>query len=162
MKGMQAAMLGGSAMILLVLALRLLLKKHLPRRLESYKKMFHTLREKTGSLSATEAFSADVIHLLGRPTLGQFAATLGISQPNATYKVNNLVAKGYLEKIPGEDRREVRLQTAGKFNAYYHDNEQALREAMDALAGRFSPEELDAAERVMQALVQTVETEKGD
>ena len=96
------------------------------------------------------------------PTLGQFAATLGISQPNATYKVNNLVAKGYLEKIPGEDRREVRLQTAGKFNAYYHDNEQALREAMDALAGRFSPEELDAAERVMQALVQTVETEKGD
>ena len=96
-------------------------------RLESYKKMFHTLREKTGSLGATEAFSADVIHLLGRPTLGQFAATLGISQPNATYKVNNLVAKGYLEKIPGEDRREVRLQTAGKFNAYYHDNEQALR-----------------------------------
>ena len=72
------------------------------------------------------------------------------------------LAKGYLEKIPGEDRREVRLQTAGKFNAYYHDNEQALREAMDALAGRFSPEELDAAERVMQALVQTVETEKGD
>ena len=124
-------------------------------RLESYKKMFHTLREKTGSLSATEAFSADVIHLLGHPTLGQFAATLGISQPNATYKVNNLAAKG-------EDRREVRLQTAGKFNAYYHDNEQALCEAMDALAGRFSPEELDAAERVMQALVQTVETEKGD
>lgn len=70
-------------------------------RLESYKKMFHTLREKTGSLSATEAFSADVIHLLGRPTLGQFAATLGISQPNATYKVNNLAAKGY----PGEDPR---------------------------------------------------------
>ena len=69
-------------------------------RLESYKKMFHTLREKTGSLSATEAFSADVIHLLGRPTLGQFAATLGISQPNATYKVNNLAAKGYLAKIP--------------------------------------------------------------
>lgn len=33
MKGMQAAMLGGSAMILLVLALRLALKKHLPRRL---------------------------------------------------------------------------------------------------------------------------------
>ena len=131
-------------------------------RLFCYQKLFSAVREKPGSLSATEAFSADVIHLLGRPTLGQFAATLGISQPNATYKVNNLAAKGYLEKIPGEDRREVRLQTAGKFNAYYHDNEQALREAMDALAGRFSPEELDAAERVMQALVQTVETEKGD
>ena len=33
MKGMQAAMLGGTAMLLLVLALRLLLKKRLPRRL---------------------------------------------------------------------------------------------------------------------------------
>ena len=131
-------------------------------RLTSYRRIFGSIRERSGSLSATEAFSADVIQLMGAPTLSQFAQYLGISQPNATYKVNNLVAKGYLEKIPGEDRREVRLQTAGKFNAYYHDNEQALREAMDALAGRFSPEELDAAERVMQALVQTVETEKGD
>ena len=130
-------------------------------RLESYKKMFHTLREKTGSLSATEAFSADVIHLLGRPTLGQFAATLGISQPNATYKVNSLVAKGYLVKVPGKDRREVCLQTAGKFNAYYDDNEQALRDAVDSLGSQFSPEELATANRVMQALVQTVETEKG-
>ena len=131
-------------------------------RLMTYRAMFGRIREKTGSLSATEAYAVDVIYLLGSPTITQLAETLGISQPNATYKVNNLVAKGYLEKIPGEDRREVRLQTAGKFNAYYHDNEQALREAMDALAGRFSPEELDAAERVMQALVQTVETEKGD
>ena len=130
-------------------------------RLESYKKRFHTLREKTGSLSATEAFSADVIHLLGRPTLGQFAATLGISQPNATYKVNSLVAKGYLVKVPGKDRREVCLQTAGKFNAYYDDNEQALRDAVDSLGTQFSPEELATANRVMQALVQTVETEKG-
>ena len=130
-------------------------------RLESYKKMFHTLREKTGSLSATEAFSADVIHLLGRPTLGQFAATLGISQPNATYKVNSLVAKGYLVKVPGKDRREVCLQTAGKFNAYYDDNEQALRDAVDSLGSQFSSEELATANRVMQALVQTVETEKG-
>ena len=56
----------------------------------------------------------------------------------------------------------MHLQTVGKFNAYYHDNEQTLREAVAALQGRFSPEELDAAERVMQALVQTVEAEKGD
>ena len=131
-------------------------------RLETYTQMFRTLREKSGSLSATEAFSADVIHLLGRPTLGQFAATLGISQPNATYKVNNLVAKGYLEKVPGEDRREVRLQTAGKFNAYYHENVQALEHAVDALSARFTPEELAVADRVMQALVQAVEEEKGD
>ena len=38
----------------------------------------------------------------------------------------------------------------------------SLIHILDAIAGRFSPEELDAAERVMRALVQTVEAEKGD
>ena len=130
-------------------------------RLSSYRSMFGAIRERSGSLSATEAFSADVIQLLGTPTLSQFAQCLGISQPNATYKVNSLVAKGYLVKVPGKDRREVCLQTAGKFNAYYDDNEQALRDAVDSLGTQFSPEELATANRVMQALVQTVETEKG-
>ena len=53
-------------------------------RLSSYRSMFGAIRERSGSLSATEAFSADVIQLLGTPTLSQFAQCLGISQPNAT------------------------------------------------------------------------------
>lgn len=99
-------------------------------RLESYKKMFHTLREKTGSLSATGG-----VLCRRHPSAGAARRSAvcrdrsGISQPNATYKVNNLAAKGYLEKIPGEDRREVRLQTAGKFNAYYTTMSRPLREA---------------------------------
>ena len=67
-------------------------------RLFCYRKLFAAVREKPGSLSATEAFSADIIHLLGSPTVSQFAETIGISQPNATYKVNQLVSKGYLNK----------------------------------------------------------------
>ena len=63
-------------------------------RLMTYRAMFGRIREKTGSLSATEAYAVDVIYLLGSPTITQLAETLGISQPNATYKVNNLVAKG--------------------------------------------------------------------
>ena len=61
-------------------------------RLMTYRAMFGRIREKTGSLSATEAYAVDVIYLLGSPTITQLAETLGISQPNATYKVNNLVA----------------------------------------------------------------------
>ena len=72
-------------------------------RLTSYRQIFGAIRERSGSLSATEAFSADVIQLLGAPTLSQFAQYLGISQPNATYKINNLVAKGYVEKVRGEE-----------------------------------------------------------
>ena len=53
-------------------------------RLFCYQKLFAAVREKPGSLSATEAFSSDIIHLLGSPTISQFADTIGISQPNAT------------------------------------------------------------------------------
>ena len=52
-------------------------------RLMTYRAMFGRIREKTGSLSATEAYAVDVIYLLGSPTISQLAETLGISQPNA-------------------------------------------------------------------------------
>ncbi len=122
-------------------------------RLMSYRRMFRTIREKAGSLSATEAFSADVIHLLGAPTVTQFADTIGISQPNATYKVNQLTAKGYLEKDVSEtDRREVRLRTSEKFQRYFSESEDILRGMMQALSERFTPQELQTADRVLSAL----------
>ena len=85
-------------------------------RLMTYRAMFGRIREKTGSLSATEAYAVDVIYLLGSPTITQLAETLGISQPNATYKVNNLVAKGYACKtISEDDKRECRVTVGERF-----------------------------------------------
>ena len=55
-------------------------------RLEHYRELFGRIREKDGSLSATEAYAADVIYLLQNPTVSTFAEVLGISQPNATYQ----------------------------------------------------------------------------
>lgn len=89
-------------------------------RLAHYQNLFSTIREKPGSLSATEAFSVEIIYLLGEPTLGEFADFIGISQPNATYKVNALVSKGYITRAAGEnDRRECRLVVTQKFRDYY-------------------------------------------
>ena len=122
-------------------------------RLISYRRMFGTIRERAGSLSATEAFSADVIHLLGEPTLTQFADAIGVSQPNATYKVNQLTAKGYLEKDASEtDRREVRLRTSEKFRSYFSENEDLLTDLQQKLSERFSEQELETADRVLSAL----------
>ena len=85
-------------------------------RLDGYRKLFGAVQEREGSLSAIEAFSADLINLLGEPTLSQFAEYVGISQPNATYKVNALAGKGYVEKVVSKpDRREIRLRTGKKF-----------------------------------------------
>lgn len=91
-------------------------------RLAHYRNLFSMIREKPGSLSATEAFSVEVIYLLGEPTLGEFAEFIGISQPNASYKVNALVAKGYITKQSCEsDKRECRLVVTKKFLDYYGD-----------------------------------------
>ena len=44
-------------------------------RLMTYRAMFGRIREKSGSLSATEAYAVDVIYLLGSPTITQLAET---------------------------------------------------------------------------------------
>ena len=127
-------------------------------RLMHYRRMFGRIRERDGSLSATEAFAVDVIHLLGKPTLGEFAECLGISQPNATYKVNNLMSKGYvLKKTSESDRRECRLCVTDKFMDYYDAQKEFIGSAVGKLEDEFSERELETFERVLQALTRALE-----
>lgn len=130
-------------------------------RLTSYRRIFGSIRERSGSLSATEAFSADVIQLMGAPTLSQFAQHLGISQPNATYKINNLVAKGYVEKVPSPgDRREIRLQPAEKLRKYMERGEGGLEQAVQTLQKTYTDQQLELAARVLTTLLDEVEEEE--
>lgn len=130
-------------------------------RLDTYRRVFGTVKERSGSLSATEAFSADVISLLNKPTLKQFADCIGISQPNATYKVNMLVEKGYVKKqIPNSDRREIHLEMAEKFYRYFGDCSDTFSRAVDALKEQFTDEQLKNAETVLTALLDNVEKER--
>ena len=127
-------------------------------RLMTYRKLFGRIREKDGSLSATEAYTADVIYLLGSPTVTQLAEVLGISQPNATYKVNNLVAKGYVVKTAsGEDKRECRLQVCDRFYKYYGDLDHFTDKAVAALEWEYSPQELETFARMLRSLARHVE-----
>ncbi|MBQ3275724.1 MAG: MarR family transcriptional regulator [Oscillospiraceae bacterium] len=126
-------------------------------RLNNYRSMFGRIREKDGSLSATEAYAVDVIYLLGNPTITQLAETLGISQPNATYKVNNLAAKGYVVKsVSEDDRRECRLQLGPKFYHYFADSNRFIDQAAEALKEKFSPEELETFTAVLEELIDEV------
>ncbi|MBQ7492692.1 MAG: MarR family transcriptional regulator [Clostridia bacterium] len=126
-------------------------------RLMSYRGLFRLLRERDGSLSATEAFAVDVIYLLRGPTVREFADCIGISQPNATYKVNNLIQKGYVEKIPSqEDRREAHLHVTEKFMRYCEEGQGALAEKARLLKEQFSPDEVNTFARVLGALVESL------
>ena len=111
-------------------------------KLEFFRRIFELVREREGSLSAMEAFSIEVIHALHEPTVGQFADFLNISQSNATYKVNNLIKKGYLIRQNSEtDRREYHLILSDKYYGYT----DIMRSYVDTVVGRirksFTPEE---------------------
>lgn len=123
-------------------------------KLTTYKAMFGGIKEKTGSLSATEAFSADIINILGEPTVTEFADSIGISQPNATYKVNCLVAKGYLEKtVNSSDRREIHLKTSDKFSGYYKEDMKSIEQALETVRGKYTRQELETAESFLNDML---------
>lgn len=112
-------------------------------RLCHYRNLFGQLKEKAGSLSATEAFSAEVIYLLGKPTIGEFADFIGISQPNASYKVTSLVSKGYLQRINSdEDHRESHLRVTRKFLDYYGRQLPDMESAVSYAASAFTEQEI--------------------
>ena len=127
-------------------------------RLMTYQALFSRIRERDGSLSATEAYTVDVIFLLENPTITQLAEVLGISQPNATYKVNNLVAKGYVQKTVSEDdKRECRLQVCDRFYRYFGAMDHFADGAGAALEAEYTPEEIALFQRMLRSLSRQVE-----
>ena len=122
-------------------------------RLSHYRNLFGQLREKDGSLSATEAFSAEVIYLLDRPTIGEFADFIGISQPNASYKVTSLVTKGYLERVcSDDDHREAHLHVTKKFLDYYGRQLPDMKSAVASALTSFTEQEIELLNRLFHKL----------
>ena len=121
-------------------------------RLVIYRRLLH----RTGRLSAADAIATDVIYLLERPTLTQFAGEMGISQPSATYRVNELAQKGVVEKIAsqsllqiGADYRQKTLEAPGRFDRL-----------LGQLTHRFSRQELDTTAAVLEAFLTALEQEE--
>lgn len=122
-------------------------------KMQFYRRVFEQVRERDGSLSAMEAFSLEVIRMLNRPTVGQFATFLNISQSNATYKVNNLMAKGYLERKQSEtDRREFHLAPSRKYYRYSGMFSGYQQVVLKRMRERFSQEEIDKFDEMLRVM----------
>ena len=81
--------------------------------------------------------------MLGTPTVGQFADFLNISQSNATYKVNNLIKKGYIERQNSQlDRREYHLVLSEKYYRYIGLLSSYENTVTERMVKRFSPEDI--------------------
>ena len=122
-------------------------------KLQFFRRLFSQVREREGSLSAMEAFSVEVIHQLNAPTIGRFADFLGISQSNATYKVNNLIRKGYIVKENSDtDRREYHLRLSDKFYSYNGLMQSYIDTVLGRIRARFTPEELATFAHVLAVM----------
>ena len=77
-------------------------------KLHFYQEIFRRFQDREASLTTVETFCMETIQALGRPTISEFAAFMRISPPNAAYKVNSLVKKGYLRKVRSEERARIR------------------------------------------------------
>lgn len=111
-------------------------------RIHLYSEIFTRFVEHNESLTTAEAFSMEGIVALGKPTISEFARLMGISASNAAYKTNNLVEKGFLEKVQSKnDRREYRLQPTQKFKDFYRENFSYLDTVVERIHERFSKAE---------------------
>ncbi|MCL2606294.1 MAG: MarR family transcriptional regulator [Coriobacteriia bacterium] len=119
-------------------------------KLNFYRGIFERLKDREGSLSAAEAYAAEVIHALDGPTVSQFAHFLQVSSPNATYKANSLIKKGYVVRIKSKtDKRESHLHTTSKFMEYYAINQNYIDVVMERINERFTPEELEKFDEML-------------
>ena len=90
-------------------------------KLHFYREVFGRFSDREATLTTVETFCMEVIHAMQMPTVNEFASFINISPPNAAYKVNNLVKKGYLVRIPSEvDKREVYLKPTEKYENYFN------------------------------------------
>ena len=131
-------------------------------KLEFFRRIFELVREREGSLSAMEAFSIEIIHALDEPTVGQFAEFLNISQSNATYKVNNLIKKGYLKKQNSPtDRREYHLVLSEKYYGYTDIMRGYVKTVMDRIEDSFTPEETELFSKMLGRISDELMPEAG-
>ena len=111
-------------------------------KLHFYQEIFRRFQDREASLTTVETFCMETIMALGNPTINEFASFMSISAPNAAYKVNSLIKKGYIRKVQSEDdRREYHLQVTQKYIEYYNISSSYMLEVMNRVAHRFPPED---------------------
>ncbi|CDC68536.1 MULTISPECIES: MarR family transcriptional regulator [environmental samples] len=119
-------------------------------KLHFYQEIFQRFQSREASLTTVETFCMEAIQALGSPTVNEFATFMRISPPNAAYKVNSLVKKGYLRKVQSSsDKREYHLEVTQKYVDYYNISISYMVEVMDRISARFSKEDCAKLEEML-------------
>ncbi len=78
-----------------------------------------------------------------------------MSQPNAAYKINSLIRKGYVTKTQSkEDKREYLLDVTDKYMRDYGVTYDYMNVVMARIRERFSIEEVKQLENILTVISQ--------
>ena len=122
-------------------------------KLHFYRAVFSRFQKREASLTTVETFCMEIIMALGRPTINEFARFVNISPPNAAYKVNSLIQKGYVRKEQSpEDKREYHLEVTQIYIDYYNISYGYLTTVMDRIKNRFPEEDVDRLEQMLRVI----------
>ncbi len=124
-------------------------------KLHFYQEMFTKLQSRETTLTTVETYCIEIIDALDHPTVNEFANFIHISPPNAAYKVNSMIKKGYLTKIRSEeDRREYFLEPTQKYYEYYRLSMGYVEQVADRVEKRVSTDDLEAFCRVLRIMTE--------
>ncbi len=122
-------------------------------KLHFLQKIFCRFEEREASLTTVESFCMEGIMAMGEPTIAEFSNMMKISTPNAAYKINSLVRKGYVERIQSTtDRREYHLRPTQKYIEYHSISYAYLHTVVERAQQHFSPEELRKLEEMLRVI----------
>ncbi len=111
-------------------------------------KEFHSKEEE--KLSAMEVILMEIILALGAPTVNEFANMSTLSAPNAAYRINQLIKKGYLSKIQSEkDKREFHLKPTEKYIEKYGDIFGYINKVSGRIRERFPAEDVEKLDEML-------------
>ena len=124
-------------------------------KLHFYQEMFTKLQSRETTLTTVETYCIEIIDALDHPTVNEFASFIHISPPNAAYKVNSMIKKGYLTKIRSEeDRREYFLEPTQKYYDYYRLSLGYVEKVADRVEKRVSAADLETVCRVLRIITE--------
>ena len=119
-------------------------------KLHFYQEIFSRFQDREASLTTVETFCMEAIQALGSPTVNEFATFMRISPPNAAYKVNSLIKKGYIRKVQSsDDRREYHLEITQKYIDYYNISYSYLSTVVQRVNKRFPKEDVKKLEQML-------------
>lgn len=122
-------------------------------KMSLYAKIFNQDVDVDDRLTAIEVICVEVIYALNNPTIQEFANFAQLSAPNAAYKVNSLVKKGYVNKVQSEvDKREYHLEVTDKYMKTYGVTYDYIGIVMERIRNRFTPEEVAEVEKLLQVI----------